>query len=143
MAVKLSDCLVQARKTGRGMPSSGEALFDLYVAEIGIQKPVAEYQFRPDRRWRFDRAWVELRIAFEIEGGTWSGGRHTRGAGYEADCEKYSVAALTGWKVFRVTTRMVESGYAAQLLEVIFGRASDVPYLPRKGRSLQGRKAGR
>lgn len=32
-------------------------------------------------------------------------GRHTQGAGYTKDCEKYNEAVSMGWRVFRVTTK--------------------------------------
>jgi len=78
---------------------------------------VPEFRFHPERRWRFDYAWPDKMIALEIEGGTWTGGRHTRGKGYESDCEKYSEAAILGWKVIRATTGMVKDGRALELLE--------------------------
>ncbi|UQO04943.1 hypothetical protein L0Z13_11335 [Burkholderia multivorans] len=48
------------------------------------------------------------RLPSEIEGGVWTGGRHTRGAGFESDAHKYNLAALDGWRVFRFTGAMVQ-----------------------------------
>jgi len=67
----------------------------------------AEYQFC-ERRWRFDVAWPAAKVAIEAEGGVWTRGRHVRGAGFIADCIKYNRAALDGWRVFRLTRRMIE-----------------------------------
>lgn len=71
-----------------------------------------EYRFHEDRKWRFDFAWPDWKIAVEIEGGTFSGGRHTRGVGFADDCRKYNCAALLGWRLFRFTTGQVKAGYA-------------------------------
>lgn len=68
-----------------------------------VPEPVPEYRFHPHRRWRFDYAWPIYRVAVEIEGGVWTQGRHTRGAGYLADLAKYNSAALLGWLVLRYT----------------------------------------
>ena len=76
-----------------------------------------EYMFHPTRRWRFDFAFPSVKIAAEIEGGTWSGGRHTRGGGFREDCIKYNEAVLLGWKVYRFTGDMVESGLALEYIE--------------------------
>lgn len=92
-----------------------EALaFQLMVVKVG--EPTREHRFHPVRRWRFDFAWPDCLIAAEIEGGQWIQGRHNRGAGFEADCEKYSEAALLGWRIFRFTPAMVKSGYALKVL---------------------------
>lgn len=88
---------------------------ELMAQEIPL--PEAEYRFHLTRRWRFDFAWPEQKIALEFEGGTWSHGRHTRGKGYEGDCEKYSEAAILGWKVIRVTAAMIRDGRAMRLLK--------------------------
>lgn len=82
----------------------------------GIPRPEPEYRFFPPRRWRLDHAWPELLLAWEIEGAVWTGGRHTRGKGYSADCAKYSQAAILGWRVIRTTTQQVESGLALEWL---------------------------
>jgi len=71
-----------------------------------------EYRFHPVRRWRFDFAIPERMIAIECEGGVHSHGRHTRGSGFVADCEKYNHAAAAGWFVFRFDGKAVQSGEA-------------------------------
>lgn len=77
-----------------------------------IDAPQKEYRFHPERRWRFDFAFPERKLAVEVEGGTWNGGRHTRGAGFAADCEKYNAAVLLGWRVLRFDSKAVTSGQA-------------------------------
>ena len=64
---------------------------------------VKEYKFHPTRRWRFDYAQPELKIAIEVEGAVWTNGRHTRGSGFIKDMEKYNTAASMGWTILRVT----------------------------------------
>lgn len=64
---------------------------------------VKEYKFHPIRKWRFDYAIPEHKIALEVEGGVWTGGRHTRAQGFLGDIEKYNTATLMGWRVFRTT----------------------------------------
>lgn len=75
------------------------------------------------RDWRFDFADIDRKIAIECEGGTWSGGRHTRGGGYEGDCEKYNHAQRLGWKVYRFTSAMISDGRAVFFLEQIYADA--------------------
>ena len=79
--------------------------------------PQTEYRFHPVRKWRFDGAYPDRRIAYEVEGGTWSNGRHTRGAGYRGDCEKYNEAVAMGWQVYRFTADMVTDGSALAIIE--------------------------
>lgn len=83
-----------------------EKIFRAYVAQELDDRfdcLVPEYRFNNERRWRFDYAWPDAGIALEVEGGVWSRGRHTRGAGFLKDCEKYNDAAVRGWIVIRVT----------------------------------------
>jgi len=70
--------------------------------ELGCQV-VAEYRFHPKRLWRFDYALPQFRIAIEIDGGVWTQGRHTRGAGWLKDSEKLNTAAVMGWRMLRFT----------------------------------------
>ena len=80
-------------------------------------KPKTEYKFHPTRKWRADFAFPEQRVLVEFEGGVYSQGRHTRGRGFEKDCEKYNSAALMGYHVFRFTAGMVKDGSAVHIIE--------------------------
>jgi very-short-patch-repair endonuclease len=103
--------------------------YDLFTACIiasGLPRPIAEHRFHEARKWRFDYAWPEQRVALEIEGGVYTGGRHTRGKGFEKDCEKYNAATLAGWRVFRVTTGMLNDGRALAILSEALQPAGDV-----------------
>lgn len=97
------------------------AVASTWKAENGrpffLEDPEREYRFHPDRKWRFDVAFPFKMVAVEVDGGAYVAGRHTRGAGFEADCEKQSEAAALGWRVLHVTPRQVESGQALQWLE--------------------------
>lgn len=66
-------------------------------------KPVPEVVFAKPRKWRFDFCWPDLMLVLEVEGGVWSGGRHTRGSGFVKDMEKYNAAAALGYVVLRTT----------------------------------------
>lgn len=96
-------------------PSIGEAEMILHFKahKISYQN---EFKFCPNRRWRSDFRILGKNILVEVEGGTWSGGRHTRGKGYADDCEKYSWAAANGWIVLRFTTQQVNSGAAIKTI---------------------------
>ena len=90
--------------------------------------PRVEYRFCPPRLWRFDVAVPALKIAFEVEGGVWKQGRHTRGKGFIDDCEKYNTAAGLGWRVYRFTPQQVLNGSAALWIEDNeFLQAGEVP----------------
>jgi hypothetical protein len=90
------------------------------AAENEIPEFVKEFEFHPRRKWRSDFAWPDLLIAAEVEGGTWSGGRHVRGQGYAEDCVKYNEAQRLGWKVYRFTTGQIRRGDAVKFLKKVF-----------------------
>ena len=101
--------------------SKAEETFALQCRVVGLV-PAREYRFKPPRRWRFDFCWPELKIAVEIEGGIWTGGRHTRGGGFIADLEKLNHAAALGFRVFRFPTAQVQDGTAIAFMDgVIHG----------------------
>lgn len=74
------------------------------------------------RRFRGDLCWTDRRVVLEVDGGTWSGGRHVTGSGYARDCTKQNMAHLAGWTVYRVEGGMVRDGTALDLVEAIMER---------------------
>jgi len=84
---------------------SNDTKIDLFVVlvknELGLDI-IKEHLFHPVRKWRFDYAIIDLKIAVEVEGGVHTGGRHTRGVGFENDMEKYNSATSLGWRLIRV-----------------------------------------
>lgn len=90
--------------------SSLERTLELLLKAHNITGYEREYAFAKDigRRWRFDFAWPKEKVAVEVEGGTWTYGRHNRPSGFEGDVEKYNVAAVRGWLVLRITSEMLK-----------------------------------
>ena len=87
----------------RAKPSQITDIFTVICKTDLKVECVKEYKFHPKRRWRFDYAIPEHKIALEVEGGVWTGGRHIRAQGFLGDMEKYNTATLMGWRVFRTT----------------------------------------
>lgn len=95
--------------------------FDQQCRLAGLPIPAKEWRFHSLRRWRFDWAFIgtQDRLAVEVEGGAFVAGRHTRGAGFQKDLEKYAEALCLGWRVLRVTPRQIENGEALRLVDRI------------------------
>ncbi len=98
-----------------------------FLTAAGFQGFEREYRFAPPRRWRFDFAWTEIRLALEIEGGTWVTGRHNRPTGFAKDLEKYNTAAVMGWRLLRVTPAQVTDGTALALVLLATNTESVAP----------------
>jgi hypothetical protein len=84
----------------------------------GTRKRLAEAGFK---NWRFDFAFIEQKIAVEVEGGAWTGGRHTRGKGFSEDLIKYDAAMNLGWTVYRCDGSMVKNGCAINTIIKLLG----------------------
>ena len=87
--------------------SPGEEQFVLDCRIAGLSPFLRQYKFHPTRKWLFDFARPECKLAIEVEGGVFSSGGHVRGKGYESNCEKYNAAVKLGWRVLRYSTDMV------------------------------------
>ena len=56
-------------------------------------------------------------VALEVEGGIWTGGRHTRAAGFSGDMEKYNAMACRGILLLRTTPDMLLKTETFELLK--------------------------
>lgn len=78
-----------------------------YFKECGLPEPMLEFKFHPERKWRFDFAFIipsdNTFVALECEGGIYTRGAHGSISGIKRDMEKYNAAAARGWRILRVT----------------------------------------
>jgi len=109
------------RHLERSLLSDLEDKLEFQLKSAKITGFTREYKFHPKRRWRLDFAWVDKKIGVEVEGGIWlprSG--HNTGVGISRDVEKGNALTLLGWKLIRVTGKMIKNGEALVLLEEMF-----------------------
>jgi very-short-patch-repair endonuclease len=112
----------RARRLPLKVAVSRSRLEDILANRIqiaGLPEPVREYRFARPRLFRADFAWPELGVLAEVEGGIWTGGRHTRGVGFQNDCQKQNIATVLGFRVVRFTEAMIESGEAIDVLTLV------------------------
>lgn len=108
------------RESGKKSAKS-ETKPDVFVTfvkqELGIDLQ-QEYQFHAERKFRFDYACPELKIAVEQEGGIWlkGGGAHSRPQNILRDMEKYNLATSMGWKILRRTPDQLFQSETIELL---------------------------
>lgn len=105
---------------GEKVQSEGEVKLATALRALKIDFE-QEFKFHPERKWKADFHLVGKKILVEVEGGIWSGGRHTRGKGYIGDMEKYNAATMMGYQVIRFSTEQVKSGLAIQQIEKMVG----------------------
>ena len=107
----------KAKKKSAGSKGEDALAAQLLAAGVGFER---EQLLIPGRRFRFDFVITGSDLVIEVEGGTWSGGRHTSGVGFRSDCFKYNKALELGYRVLRYTTDMVTKGEAiAQVMDIL------------------------
>jgi very-short-patch-repair endonuclease len=87
------------------------------IKAVGLPEPLRQYRPVVDRMYRADFCWPRSNLIVEVDGGGFVAGRHTRGEGFEKDCERGNELVLAGWKVLHVTGRHIESGQAVAWIE--------------------------
>lgn len=103
-------------KRGRILTNDGQMFLRLCTAH-DLPEPIPELRFKPERKWRFDWAWLAPMVALEIQGGIWTKGRHTQGAALLREWEKLNEAAIMGWRILYCEPADVESGAVFEVLK--------------------------
>lgn len=103
-----------------------------YCRQRGYPEPDTEVRFHPARKFAFDCAWVAERVALEFEGGTYGRGKpcpvckRRSAAGHgsidrmKRDHEKYTLAAVLGWRVMHQRPEQVQSGEVFAWIDMLF-----------------------
>jgi very-short-patch-repair endonuclease len=136
-----------AKKRKRAKNADIEDDFAFQCKTRGLPTPAREWEFAKKafgRRWRLDFAFLDFKLAVEIEGlvvtralvggqripitvrgkpaiavvegqeRLVSMGRHAHADGFREDCRKYSAAAELGWTVIRFDPQMVKKREAIE-----------------------------
>ncbi|MEZ2773589.1 DUF559 domain-containing protein [Acinetobacter pseudolwoffii] len=119
-ATRPKGCSKRPKVKGEKVQSEGEVKLATALKALKIDFE-QEFKFHPERKWKADFHLVGKKILVEVEGGIWSGGRHTRGKGYIGDMQKYNAATMMGYQVIRFSTEQVKSGLAIQEIEKMVG----------------------
>lgn len=83
----------------------------------GIPQPALEFRFHPERRWEFDFAWPDQKVALEVDGGIWIYGRHNRGAQIKKSWEKENEANCCAWHIYKCEPKELCTREIANLLK--------------------------
>jgi hypothetical protein len=101
----------QSRTPRQGKPvrpkrqSNREQEFLAHWISLNGPRLIPQHRFHPTRRWAFDWAHPESRVAIEIHGGIWMHkSRHVSGSGFWGDRIKMNAALRLDWKVFELTS---------------------------------------
>ena len=111
--------------------SEPEELLAFQLKAVGIAF-MREFVFWPGRKFRADFSISACKhgthvgtacfpLLVEIDGGAFSGGRHTTGSGFRRDLEKFNAMTMLGYKALRFLPEQVESGEALQTIEKALG----------------------
>ena len=92
----------------------------------GVEYEMEFYFARPERKWRSDIAFPSVRVAIEIDGGTWSYGRHNRASSVLSDMEKGNGYAQRGWLVWHLPWEWIEGGRRDRSAQLIADIASAI-----------------
>jgi very-short-patch-repair endonuclease len=98
-----------------------ELAFERLCQWWGIPDPVRNFRFHPVRLWKADFAWPAQKLIVEIEGGIWrrGGGAHSHPLGIERDIEKYNAATMLGYRILRVTDKMLAQKRLGELSDLL------------------------
>lgn len=103
-----------------------------YIVDNVELEVTEEYKFHPERKWKFDFAILDHKIAVEKEGGIFGHGpkckscglrkrgAHSSAKGILRDMEKYNAATMMGWKILRYTpSQMQDNIWIDDVLKII------------------------
>ena len=104
------------------------------IEDAGLPKPIEEYRFCPERKWRADFVWLFNNqlykvdplldkvtrykgVILEINGAVWTKGKHTYGKQLLDEYEKLNNASLDGWILIQVGNYHMKTGQMIEWLK--------------------------
>lgn len=104
------------RAVAKAKAAEQERVFLRHLMALGLDAPIPEHRFHPERKWRWDYAYPASKLAIEVDGGVWVGGKHGRGSGIVKDHEKRNAGAVLGWRLLLVQPKQLMDPETARLV---------------------------
>jgi hypothetical protein len=112
---------VMEKKTTTAAKNKATEILLTEMKQAKLPSPELEHKFHPTRKWRFDIAFPDQKVAVEVHGAVYANGRLTRGHGFENDREKMNEAQIMGWVCLEYSTGQVMDGVPILDLKRLFG----------------------
>lgn len=92
-----------AVKIAKQVHASEHGLFFSLLKREGLPLPETEVAFAvgEGRKFRWDFAWPDAKVALEVQGSIWTRGAHGRGTGIMRDHEKFNLGCCLGWRLLQ------------------------------------------
>jgi hypothetical protein len=104
-----------------GLGADPHILFIAGLRSERLPVPTPEFSFAmhesPPRKFRWDYAWIDAKVALEVQGSIWTRGAHGRGTGILRDHEKFSLGAALGWRLLLCTPKELCSANTFTLIK--------------------------
>jgi len=124
-AIKRANAAELKRRLEMELQGTTELVTQLKLVGIpeprSLLHPDGQLKFHPDRRWRLDLAWEDVKLGVEIQGF----GTHSSAKGLLQDTEKACEAAVLGWTVLPLLYRDVRAGRAVNWIEKVYHRLAN------------------
>ena len=119
------DMVVRSRPVAPGLaadPDEDNHALAFTLTAAGVEGWVREHEYAEGRKLRADFAWPEERLLVEVVGGIYTGQAHGSVSGILKDIDRLNEATLNGWRLLRVTPKMIKTGEALELVEKALAR---------------------
>ena len=119
-------------KVGMTLEDKFDAALRKWLSDNGYRRcdaliPILQAAIIPDRKFRWDFAWMEHKLAVEINGGQFMiRGGHSSIAGTNRDAEKGRMAAAAGWRVLTFTGDDIKHGRGFDELASCLGLTAEL-----------------
>lgn len=91
------------------------------IRRNGLPEPTLQHVFHPVRMWRFDFAWLQQKVAIEVQG---FGEGHNSFEGMKNDYEKHNAALVLGWRTIFLMApdlELIQASQTANLIATVLG----------------------
>lgn len=101
-------------KLGTRLESQLEVMVAQQLTLLKLPMPQREYKHIPNRNFRLDFAWPDVKVGIEVQGMV-----HRIEGRFKGDIEKRALGLINGWRILEVDRAAIKSGMAISWIETL------------------------